>query len=210
MQVKALIPQSMLILALFAGLLQCTSSDDDPESDIKLVYVDGIFDIAHFGHADYFAQARLKGMEFFELPRESVKIIVGVATDEDLITKYKRLPVYTVAQKIKQLRSFANVYEVVAAPMVVTKEFMEEQDIDLVATTSEYQDPERYNKYYAYPASIGRLVFVERKEDISTTAIMKKVVESVSYTILVHSEPDEIDENREIVESYTRLMEEKF
>ena len=91
---------------------------------MERVYIDGIFDLFHRGHIESLKQAKNI--------RKNVYLVVGVISDRDA-NNYKRMPIINEDDRAELLRNVNIVDEVITnAPLVVTKEFVELNNIDLV------------------------------------------------------------------------------
>ena len=84
------------------------------------VYVDGVFDLTHYGHYKLFKQARELGDT----------LIVGVLSDEEC-RNYKRSPILTEKERTENIRCCGHVDEVIEGVLnVVTKDFIE-KNVDI-------------------------------------------------------------------------------
>ena len=61
------------------------------------------------------------------------------------------------------------------APLVITKELLEDNNIDVVVTATERGEP-NVDKYHQAAADAGKLRFLPRTEGLSTTHFIKKIV----------------------------------
>ena len=88
------------------------------------IYVDGIFDLFHRGHLESLRKAKNI--------KENVHLIVGVVSDENAL-KYKRQPIINHKDRIEIIKHIDFVDEVIEdAPLYLTKQFVEDNNIDLV------------------------------------------------------------------------------
>ncbi|CAI7917132.1 unnamed protein product [Closterium sp. NIES-53] len=139
------------------------------------VYVDGIFDLFHFGHAQALQQAK----ELF--PR--TYLIVGCCNDEDT-ARLKGPTVLTHKERCLALKHCRWVDEVVEnAPWVLTEDFIARHAIDYVAHDSipYMQKPEggsssQAQDVYAYVKSIGKFIPTARTDGISTSDIIARII----------------------------------
>jgi choline-phosphate cytidylyltransferase len=131
------------------------------------VYVDGVFDIFHYGHAEMLSRAR----DLFS--PEPVTMIVGVCSVADC-KKYKRNPLMTATERGRSVIACRYVDEVIAdAPWIITQEFLDANRIDYVCHDSApYPTIGRGPDVYAYVKSIGKFKAVSRTPDISTNHII--------------------------------------
>jgi choline-phosphate cytidylyltransferase len=89
------------------------------------VYVDGVYDLFHYGHAEMLGRVRAK------FGPESI-IIAGIARDDDCL-KYKRRPIFTQDERARSVRACKYVYDVIEnAPWTITQEFLDVHQIDFV------------------------------------------------------------------------------
>ena len=127
------------------------------------VYTDMAADMFHIGHLNLIKRAK----EFGDY------LIVGVHSDED-ISSYKRSPVIAEEDRYEIIRSFRYVDEVIeAAPLVMSKEFIEENNIDLIIRGDDVS-PELLRQQ-AVPISMGIMRYLPRTENVSTTDLIKTI-----------------------------------
>lgn len=69
---------------------------------MQKVWIDGCFDLCHFGHANALRQAKEMGDY----------LVLGVHSDEDII-KFKGIPIMTERERVAVLKSFKWVDEIV-------------------------------------------------------------------------------------------------
>lgn len=138
------------------------------------VYTDGIFDLCHYGHGNVFEQIK----KHFG----NCTIIVGVMNDIDC-HKYKGLTVMTNTERVNCLLHFKNVDEVLPnAPWIITKEFLNEHNIDFCA----YHDLGKYNSGidgHAVPKKLGIFYQIEYTNGISTTELINRIIKNVDNYI---------------------------
>lgn len=65
------------------------------KAEIK-IYVDGCFDLGHFGHPNLFRQAKALG-------GEGCQLIVGLHSDDE-IKKHKRAPIFSQQEREQMIR----------------------------------------------------------------------------------------------------------
>ena len=88
------------------------------------IYIDGIFDLFHRGHLESLKQAKFL--------KDNVFLSVGVISDK-VAKGYKRLPIISEDDRIEIIKAIIYVDEVITdPPLVVTKEFVKENNIDIV------------------------------------------------------------------------------
>lgn len=135
------------------------------------VYVDGVYDVFHYGHAEMLGRVRAKF-------GAHATIIAGVARDDDCL-KYKRQPILTHDERVRSVRACKYVDEVVEnAPWVITQEFLDTHAIDFVChDEAPYVSPGLSNDTYEYVKSIGKFVAIERTPAISTSDIIQRIMD---------------------------------
>ena len=141
-----------------------------------IVYIDGIFDIFHFGHIESFRKCK----ELYE----NVTLIVGVIGDENALS-YKRQPMYNEKHRYALVDNSKYVDRIIKdPPLVVTKEFMEHYQIDVVVHGfANKQDETKQDNFFCYPKSIGRFQTIEYCPEVSTSDIIQRI-------LCVHSSED--------------------
>ena len=129
------------------------------------IFVDGVFDMFHFGHLRLLQRARSLG-DF---------LVVGVHSDE-VCASYKRKPFLGMEQRCEIVRALKIVDQVLAdVPLLVTREFIQTHNIDLVV----HGDDNLYSDFYRIPAEMGIMRYVPYTEGISTTELIAWVQERV-------------------------------
>lgn len=130
-----------------------------------LVWVDGCYDMTHFGHANALRQAKALGD----------KLVVGVHNDEE-ISKHKRPPVLTQDERAKLLKGIKWVDEVVKdAPYITSLDVMNKygcefcihgDDITTAGGKDTYEEIKISKRYREIP----------RTQGISTTGLIKRIL----------------------------------
>lgn len=144
-------------------------------SVVRNVFCNGVFDMTHMGHMELFNFAANHGN----------RLIVGVHSDET-VESYKRKPTMTHDERCATVRRCKFVDEVVEnAPLVVTEEFIRNNNIHCVICSTEYDTPE--DEYYAIPRKMGILVVKPRTDGISTTDLRNRLKNLIlkSFTLLI-------------------------
>lgn len=138
---------------------------------MKRVYIDGIFDLFHRGHIESLKQA--KNID------EDVFLIVGVISDS-VATDYKREPVINETDRIEIVKSI-NIVDMVITdpPLIVTKEFVIKNNIDLVvhgfSNETDWNNQKNFFKWLIENNKFKRINYYEKT---STTNIIKKIKDS--------------------------------
>ena len=143
--------------------------------------LEGTFDLPHYGHQGAIKNAKKAAAQHFQLPLDAIDLVIGI-TDlpEAELKTYKRQPIYSVDEKIRQMEGFADVHEVIRMPaLFITMKFLRKNRIDLVAAGSDYIDPVRRDLYYLEPFQSGIFINFDRTEGISTTEILRRAVHHV-------------------------------
>ena len=135
---------------------------------MKRVYIDGIFDLFHRGHLESLIQAKNV--------LDNVFLIVGVISDKDA-EGYKRLPIINQDDRCAIIKSINIVDEVIEdAPLVITKEFIEKYNIDLVVHGfSNDEDWEKQKDFFDYLIKENKFKRINYYDKTSTTDIIKKI-----------------------------------
>ncbi len=128
------------------------------------VYADMVGDLFHCGHVQFLERASALGDT----------LVIGIHSDET-VTEYKRAPVMTMAERIQVVAACRFVDEVIPdAPLVVTREWIDLHELDLVVHGDDLDD-ETLGTMYGIPRDLGILELVPYANGISTTEIMERV-----------------------------------
>ena len=127
------------------------------------VYADVVGDLFHVGHLNLFRQAK----EFGDY------LIVGVHSD-DSVKSYKRLPIFNEKDRYDLIQNCRLVDEVVRdAPLVLSKDFIEKNSIDIVAHGDDKNI--HFEKQHKVPLEMGIMRYLKYTEGISTTQIIEGI-----------------------------------
>ena len=139
----------------------------------KRVYIDGIFDLFHRGHLESFIKSKNA------IEGENVEVIVGVVSDKDA-EEYKRLPIINENDRVEIIKNLSVVSHVIfPAPLIMTKEFLDEYNIDLVVHGFANQDD--FNKqleFFKVPIELNKFKVIQYYTKISTSDIIKNIKEN--------------------------------
>uniref|UniRef100_A0A453HPF3 ethanolamine-phosphate cytidylyltransferase n=1 Tax=Aegilops tauschii subsp. strangulata TaxID=200361 RepID=A0A453HPF3_AEGTS len=129
------------------------------------VYMDGCFDMMHYGHCNALRQARALGDE----------LVVGVVSDDE-ITANKGPPVTPLHERMKMVRAVKWVDDVIPdAPYAITEDFMNklfnEYNIDYIIHGDDPCLLPDGTDAYALAKKAGRYKQIKRTEGVSTTDI---------------------------------------
>ena len=140
------------------------------EKNRKVIYTDGIYDLFHRGHVESFLEIK----KIFP----NCYLVVGVINDADA-TGYKRPPIYNELDRYCIIENLQCVDEMVRdAPLIVTEEFMNKYNIDLVVHGfSNPMDANKQDEFYKVPNKLNKFMEVPYYSKISTTGIITKIKE---------------------------------
>ena len=131
------------------------------------VYVDMVGDLFHAGHVELLRSARALGDH----------LVVGVLSDETAAA-YKRRPVMTMAERVAVVEACRYVDEVVIdAPFEIGEAFLDAHSIDLVVHGDDLT-PAGAAAVYGAAAATGRVRLVPRTSAISTTDLIRRVLDA--------------------------------
>ncbi|XP_006850949.2 ethanolamine-phosphate cytidylyltransferase isoform X1 [Amborella trichopoda] len=155
------------------------------------VYMDGCFDLMHYGHANALRQARALGDE----------LVVGMVSDEEII-KNKGPPVLSMEERMVMVSGLKWVDEVIAnAPYAITENFMnslfDEYKIDYIIHGDDPCLLPDGTDAYALAKKAGRYKQIKRTEGVSSTDIVGR--------ILSHVKPSENGNNNEHASSQEQI-----
>jgi len=134
------------------------------------VYMDGCFDMMHYGHANALRQARTCGDV----------LVVGLIPDEEII-KVKGPPVCNNEERMAMVSAVKWVDEVIPnTPYEITEEFMtelfEKHKIDFIVHGDDPCLLPDGSDAYAAAKRVGRFVTIKRTEGISTTDLVGRML----------------------------------
>eukprot|EP01061_Rhynchopus_euleeides_P014377 TRINITY_DN24952_c0_g1_i1.p1 TRINITY_DN24952_c0_g1~~TRINITY_DN24952_c0_g1_i1.p1 ORF type:complete len:410 (+),score=195.34 TRINITY_DN24952_c0_g1_i1:51-1232(+) len=148
-----------------------------PEGVIR-VWVDGCFDMLHFGHANALRQAALLGHELY----------VGIHTDEEVM-RFKGPPIMHDYERYAAARACKWVSRVIeGVPYVTDVADIEKYDIDFVVHGDDMSTDLNGNNSYQAIIDIGKFKIVKRTEGISTTDLVGRML---LLTTQHHQDDDE-------------------
>ena len=132
------------------------------------VYIDGIFDLFHRGHLESLKQA--KQIE------KNTHLIVGVISDE-VAKDYKRIPVISHEDRLEIIKNLSIVDEVIEnPPLVITKEFVKINNIDLVVHGFCNEDDwEKQKNFFEFLTKNNKFKRINYYDKTSTTDIISKI-----------------------------------
>ena len=131
---------------------------------MKRVYVDAVADLFHVGHLNLFKRAKKEG-DF---------LVVGIHSDKT-VESYKRTPIIEQEQRDQIVRACKYVDEVIEdAPLIVTKDFMTEHEIDLVIHGDDCGD--HFGIQHGDPIKVGKMKYLPYTKGISTSMIIDRII----------------------------------
>ena len=130
------------------------------------VYADMVADLFHPGHVEFLKQIRVLGDY----------LLIGVNAD-DALAPYKRRPILTMQERVAMVAACRYVDEVLPnAPMRIDRAWIDKHDIQLVVHGDDFP-PERLRYHYQVPIEMGIFRTVPYAEGISTSDIIRRIVE---------------------------------
>lgn len=130
-------------------------------------------DMLHHGHITFLKTAKRIADE------KGLLLLVGIHDDET-ICSYKRVPILTQVEREPVVSAIKYVDKVVtSAPLYITKEYMEKNDISCVIHAHDANDTS-YDDAHEYPIKIGKFIRVDYTQSISTTDIIERCTKSLS------------------------------
>nr|XP_029118636.1 ethanolamine-phosphate cytidylyltransferase isoform X2 [Elaeis guineensis] len=137
------------------------------------VYMDGCFDLMHYGHANALRQAKALGDE----------LVVGVVSDEEIVAN-KGPPVLSMEERLILVSGLKWVDEVIAnAPYAITEEFMNtlfnKYNIDYIIHGDDPCLLPDGTDAYGPAKKAGRYKQIKRTEGVSSTDIVGRILSSL-------------------------------
>ncbi|CAL0312550.1 unnamed protein product [Lupinus luteus] len=137
------------------------------------VYMDGCFDLMHYGHANALRQAKALGDE----------LVVGLVSDEEILAN-KGPPVLSMEERLTLVSGLKWVDEVITeAPYAITEEFLNrlfhEYKIDYVIHGDDPCLLPDGTDAYAAAKKAGRYKQIKRTEGVSSTDIVGRIMSSL-------------------------------
>jgi ethanolamine-phosphate cytidylyltransferase len=132
----------------------------------KRVWVDGCFDMMHYGHANALRQAK----ELCEY------LVVGVHSDAEVM-RNKGIPVMSEQERYDSVRACKWVDEVVEdAPYVTTLEVMDQYGCEVCVHGDDISTDANGNDTYQIVKDAGRFVECKRTQGVSTTELVGRML----------------------------------
>ena len=135
------------------------------------IYTDGVFDMLHAGHSNFFTQAIAKAQEMFK--ERTINLVVGVCGDG--VDKYKRATIMSLDERCASVRAHKLVHEVIKnCPLQSTVEFLNENSIDLLIHGDDFK-PEKKMQYFGHVIALGKFAEVKYTPGVSTTQLLIEI-----------------------------------
>ena len=129
------------------------------------VYAEGVWDLFHAGHVEFFRQARLLGD----------RLVVGLMSDADAAS-YKPRPIMTFAERLAVVRACRHVDRVLEepAPLQTTRAFLDSIGADFCCHGDDMDEAE-LARWYGDLMPAGRLRVVRYTPSVSSRSIIERV-----------------------------------
>lgn len=115
------------------------------------------------------------------------KLIVAVSTDE-LVKSYKKMPpIIPFEQRIKMVESCEYVDKVIPQTILTNPEDLEKYNVDIITIGSDWEGKYLEGLEWAKKKGI-KVVYLPYTEEVSTTKIVKKIVDNSYNIALAHGE----------------------
>lgn len=132
------------------------------------VYASMVADLFHYGHVTFLKKAHQLG----------TYLIVGIISDE-VATAYKRKPILSQDERTKVLAGCKYVDEIINdAPLIVTKEFIQQHNIDLVVHGDDFNPTQLrtcLRTYFSDPVAMNIMRIIPYTPGISTSEIIARI-----------------------------------
>jgi len=137
------------------------------------IYCDGVFDLFHVGH--------LESLKYIKNLYSDVTLIIGIISDKDT-EMYKRKPIICESHRKEMILACRYVDLIIeSAPLIITKKFMDQHQIDLVVHGfSNKQDSEDQKEFFKIPLKLGKFREIPYSSLESTTSIIERVYDRIS------------------------------
>eukprot|EP00742_Colponemidia_sp_Colp-10_P014290 GILJ01016214.1.p1 GENE.GILJ01016214.1~~GILJ01016214.1.p1 ORF type:complete len:561 (+),score=100.81 GILJ01016214.1:65-1747(+) len=142
------------------------------EENPVTVFVDGVFDLFHAGHAQQLERAK----KLYPY----TKLVVGIASDEDTCL-YKGEPLLSQKERAEAVRHCKWVDEVILSPpWFITEEFLRARNVDFVAYDPDFlisdDNNETTSLMYEVPRQLGILKEFERRPSMATNQLVVRIL----------------------------------
>lgn len=129
-------------------------------------YIDMVGDLFHYGHLRLIQKIHNMGYN----------VIVGVH-DDKTVESYKRKPILNMIERIEIIQSCKYIDFVIPnSPLIITKKYLEENNIDMVFHAHSLEEKEKYENMYKIPTKMGKFTRIDYTKEISTTEIINRIL----------------------------------
>lgn len=136
--------------------------------NIKTIYVDGVFDLVHYGHFELFKKIK-------QLIPHSY-IIAGITKDSDN-AMYKRASILTQEEKLRTLQFCRYIDNIlIDVPWIIDQEFIDKHNIDYVCHDPKPYVTEKIRDVYGFCKEKGIFLGINRTPSISTSEMIDRVI----------------------------------
>ena len=138
---------------------------------MKIVYIDGVFDLFHRGHLESLIKANNVLNDI-----SNTLLVVGIVSDKDC-ESYKRKPIIKEEDRVEIIKSLKIVDDIIfPCPLIVTPEFLEKNNIDLVVHGFvNDNDRNKQKDFFSKIIEIEKFKEIEYYKETSTTKIIKNI-----------------------------------
>ena len=142
--------------------------------DAVWIYAEGVFDLFHAGHVEFFRQARLLGD----------RLVVGLMSDADAAS-YKPAPILTHAERLAVVSACRHVDRALSepAPLQTTCEFLDRIGASVCCHGDDFDQAE-LTRWYGDLMPAGRLKMVRYTSAVSSRAIVERVAQRLAQGTL--------------------------
>ncbi|CDI97832.1 Rossmann alpha beta alpha sandwich fold [Echinococcus multilocularis] len=145
------------------------------------VWVDGCFDMVHFGHANLVRQAKCLGDYLIAGIHSDGKLTISLRISEE-ITRHKGPPVFTQEERYILLKAIKWVDEVVKdAPYMTQLEVLQGHNCDFCVHGNDISVTEDGSDAYEIVKKAGKYAEVSRTEGISTTDLLYRILRATGH-----------------------------
>ena len=126
-------------------------------------YVDMVADLFHYGHVRMLKKAKA-----------NCDYLIAGIHDDETVESYKRTPIMNMSERIEVVEACKYTDQVISStPLIITKDFLENYNIDLVFHAHTAEEHPKYE--YMYREIIDKFRRLDYTEEISTTDIIDRL-----------------------------------
>lgn len=132
-----------------------------------IIYADMVGDLCHMNH--------IKHLEKCKNFKENCLLYVGLHSDEES-KKWKRTPILDIKEREYIFKSLKMVDKVIInAPIVITEEFINKYNIDMVIHAHPENENEKHYFQYKHALRVNKFTRFDYNEGLSTTDIINRI-----------------------------------